>query len=127
MLPPFLLRALTPGGIAIASTAVLGTLLTAGAALMRSDIRHQAVAKCESDHKVATMAAALGAALQDNQIMAETIQRRDLAAAEAMRRVSELEGEADLLREAANKNDPQSGSVVFEAGDEWLTKRRPKK
>ena len=127
MLPSFLLRALTPGGIAIASTAVLGTLLTAGAALMRSDIRHEAVAKCESDHRIATMAAALGAALQDNQVLAETIQLRDLAAAEAKKRVELLEGEADLLREAANKNDPKSGSVVFEAGDEWLTKRKPKK
>ena len=127
MLPPFLLRALTPGGIAIASTAVLGTLLTAGAALMRSDIRHEAVAKCESDHRVATMAAALGAALQDNQVLAETIQLRDLAAAESLRRVAELESEADALRLFANKNDPQSGSVVFEAGDEWLTKRKPKK
>lgn len=126
MLSPFLLRLASPGGIAVATTVVLGALLTGGAALMRSDVRHQATAKCESDHKLATMAAALTAALQDGQIMTEMIAARDRAASDAKLRIETLEGEADLLRKSVNEKDPTSGSVVFEAGDPWLAKKQGK-
>lgn len=126
---PLALLRLSPALSATLATVLAFALVVAGVGMLRRDARVQAVAQCAAEKEVASLRRALNeqtvinlAMQADAKAAAATIATHSEQLAASDEALAKAQKDAEELRKRVASN-PGEGDVIFDARDDWLSRR----